>query len=99
MTVPSSTGSKRRWTSSVERLTYRLTSASPGRLRWEIAGRSCRLWESFNLFNRSVLPDCNVPITNPNQLLVPAGALGDFLGPGTAVGIPFAAQLGVRATF
>ncbi len=39
------------------------------------------------------------PITNPNQLLTPAGALGDFFGPGTTVGIPFAAQLGVRVTF
>ncbi|MBZ5659731.1 MAG: TonB-dependent receptor [Acidobacteriia bacterium] len=39
------------------------------------------------------------PITNPNQLLVPAGALGDFFGPGTTVGIPFAAQLGVRLSF
>jgi hypothetical protein len=39
------------------------------------------------------------PITNPNQLLVPAGALGDFFGPGTTVGIPFAAQVGVRFTF
>jgi hypothetical protein len=42
---------------------------------------------------------CSVPITNPNQLLVPSGALGDFFGPGTTVGIPFAAQIGVRATF
>lgn len=39
------------------------------------------------------------PITNPRQLLVPAGGLGDFFGPGTTVGIPFAAQLGVRVTF
>lgn len=39
------------------------------------------------------------PVTNPNQLRVPAGALGDFFGPGTTVGIPFAAQLGVRLTF
>jgi hypothetical protein len=39
------------------------------------------------------------PITNPKQLLVPAGALGDFFGPGTTVGIPFAAQLGVRVSF
>lgn len=39
------------------------------------------------------------PLTNPNQLRVPAGALGDFFGPGTTVGIPFAAQLGVRFTF
>jgi hypothetical protein len=55
-----------------------------------------------NLFNATALcptPACSVPITNPNQLLVPAGALGDFFGPGTTVGIPFAAQLGVRVTF
>jgi hypothetical protein len=39
------------------------------------------------------------PISNPNQLRVPAGALGDFFGPGTTVGIPFAAQLGVRLSF
>jgi hypothetical protein len=55
-----------------------------------------------NLANVTALcptPACNVPVTNPNQLLVPAGALGDFFGPGTTVGIPFAAQLGVRVTF
>lgn len=41
-----------------------------------------------------------VPITNPQkQLLFPAGALGDFFGPGTTVGIPFAAQVGVRVSF
>jgi len=39
------------------------------------------------------------PITSPNQLRVPGGALGDFFGPGTTVGIPFAAQLGVRISF
>jgi hypothetical protein len=39
------------------------------------------------------------PIASPNQLRVPAGALGDFFGPGTTVGIPFAAQLGVRLSF
>jgi Carboxypeptidase regulatory-like domain/TonB dependent receptor len=39
------------------------------------------------------------PISSPKQLLVPAGALGDFFGPGTTVGIPFAAQLGVRVSF
>ena len=38
-------------------------------------------------------------ITSLNQLRVPAGALGDFFGPGTTVGIPFAAQLGARLTF
>jgi hypothetical protein len=47
-------------------------------------------------------PGCSglVPITNPQkQLLFPSGALGDFFGPGTTVGIPFAAQLGVRINF
>jgi Carboxypeptidase regulatory-like domain/TonB dependent receptor len=46
-------------------------------------------------------PACtqSVPVTSGKQLLVPAGALGDFFGPGTTVGIPFAAQLGVRLTF
>ncbi len=39
------------------------------------------------------------PITSLSQLRFPAGALGDFFGPGTTVGIPFAAQLGVRVTF
>ncbi len=43
-------------------------------------------------------PSCtqSVPVTSGKQLLVPAGALGDFFGPGTTVGIPFAAQVGVR---
>jgi hypothetical protein len=40
-----------------------------------------------------------IPITSLNQLRKPAGALGDFFGPGTTVGIPFAAQVGVRVTF
>jgi len=39
------------------------------------------------------------PITSLNQLRLPAGALGDFFGPGTTVGIPFAAQIGARLTF
>jgi hypothetical protein len=57
-----------------------------------------------NLANATAIclnADCSQtkPITNPKQLLVPAGALGDFFGPGTTVGIPFAAQLGVRLTF
>ena len=37
-----------------------------------------------NLYNATALcptPACNVPITSPNQLLVPAGALGDFSVP------------------
>jgi len=46
-------------------------------------------------------PACtrNRPVTSGNQLLFPAGALGDFFGPGTTVGIPFAAQIGFRVTF
>ncbi len=39
------------------------------------------------------------PITSLHQLEIPAGGLGDFFGPGTTVGIPFAAQLGVRVNF
>ena len=39
------------------------------------------------------------PITSYKQLRVPGGALGDFFGPGTTVGIPFAAQLGLKLTF
>ncbi len=58
-----------------------------------------------NLTNATAIctdPSCTVmvPITNPQkQLLFPSGALGDFFGPGTTVGIPFAAQLGVRVNF
>jgi hypothetical protein len=46
-------------------------------------------------------PACTTkePIHSPNQLRAPSGALGDFFGPGTTVGIPFAAQLGVRVSF
>src|SRR5580658_3490067 len=43
-------------------------------------------------------PNC-VPLTSLKQLEIPEGALGDFFGPGTTVGIPFVAQLGVRVTF
>jgi hypothetical protein len=39
------------------------------------------------------------PIRSLRDLRAPAGALGDFFGPGTTVGIPFAAQLGVRVSF
>jgi hypothetical protein len=39
------------------------------------------------------------PIKSLQQLAIPAGGLGDFFGPGTTVGIPFAAQLGVRVSF
>jgi len=46
-------------------------------------------------------PSCTTmqPITGFNQLRVAGGALGDFFGPGTTVGTPFAAQVGVRVTF
>ncbi len=46
-------------------------------------------------------PSCTQtqPITSLNQLRYPAGAFGDFFGPGTTVGIPFAAQLGVKLAF
>jgi len=45
--------------------------------------------------------DCTTtaPINSPNQLRQAGGALGDFFGPGTTVGIPFAAQVGARVTF
>jgi hypothetical protein len=39
------------------------------------------------------------PITSFKQLEIPTGGLGDFFGPGTTVGIPFAGQLGVRVNF
>ncbi len=57
-----------------------------------------------NLANVTALcldPACDqtAPVTSGKQLLVPSGALGDFFGPGTTVGIPFAAQVGVRFTF
>ncbi len=47
------------------------------------------------------VPDCSqtVPLTSLKQLEIPSGALGDFFGPGTTVGTPFAAQIGVRVTF
>ncbi len=44
-------------------------------------------------------PSGCVPIVSQKQFLYPAGALGDFFGPGTTVGIPFAAQIGVRVNF
>ena len=48
-------------------------------------------------------PSCSeanqIPVTSLKQLEIPAGGLGDFFGPGATVGIPFAAQLGVRVTF
>lgn len=54
-----------------------------------------------NVTTICTVADCSqtAPITSLKQLEIPEGALGDFFGPGTTVGIPFAAQLGVRATF
>jgi hypothetical protein len=45
--------------------------------------------------------DCSVTkaITSLKQLRLPGGALGDFFGPGTTVGIPFAGQFGARFSF
>ena len=56
---------------------------------------------SGNVSDICVNPACTVTqaVTSPQQLAKPAGALGDFFGPGTTVGIPFAAQLGVRLNF
>ena len=57
--------------------------------------------QSGNITGICTNADCTAtePIHSLNQLGVPAGGLGDFFGPGTTVGIPFAAQLGVKATF
>jgi hypothetical protein len=44
-------------------------------------------------------PSRYIPVTSLKQLEIPSGGLGDFFGPGTTVGIPFAAQIGVRVTF
>jgi hypothetical protein len=45
--------------------------------------------------------DCSqtAPINSLKQLEIPEGALGDFFGPGTTVGIPFAAQVGLKVLF
>ena len=57
--------------------------------------------QTGNITDTCVDAACAVtaPITSPNQLRIAGGALGDFFGPGTTVGIPFAAQLGVRIAF
>ncbi len=56
--------------------------------------------EYGNVQHACVNSDCSVlrPITS-RDLRVPAGALGDFFGPGTTVGLPRAAQLGLRLVF
>ena len=57
--------------------------------------------EAGNITDICANSDCTAtqPIRNPSQLRVPGGGLGDFFGPGTTVGIPFAAQIGLRVTF
>ena len=57
--------------------------------------------ELDNAMHICVDAPCTVtrPISSLRDLRAPAGALGDFFGPGTTVGIPFAAQLGVRVSF
>ncbi len=57
--------------------------------------------QSGNITNVCTNADCSEtqPVVSLKQLGIPAGALGDFFGPGTTVGVPFAAQLGVRVTF
>jgi hypothetical protein len=54
-----------------------------------------------NVTSICTVADCSqtVPVTSLKQLEIPEGALGDFFGPGTTVGIPFAAQIGVRVSF
>ena len=56
---------------------------------------------SGNVTSLCANADCTTttPITSLQQLTVPSGGLGDFFGPGTTVGAPFAAQLGLRLTF
>ncbi len=54
-----------------------------------------------NVTSVCTVADCSqtAPVTSLKQLEIPEGALGDFFGPGTTVGIPFAAQFGVRVNF
>jgi hypothetical protein len=56
--------------------------------------------ELDNAIHLCLNPACTMtrPLTL-RDLRVPAGALGDFFGPGTTVGIPFSAQIGVRFSF
>jgi hypothetical protein len=54
-----------------------------------------------NVTDICVNADCSVtrPILSLKDLRLPGGALGDFFGPGTTVGIQFSAQLGIRFSF
>jgi hypothetical protein len=57
--------------------------------------------EAGNVTDICLNADCTAtrPIRSLNDLKKPGGALGDFFGPGTTVGMPFAAQFGIRLTF
>ena len=57
--------------------------------------------DAGNITHLCLTSDCSTlaPIASVNQLRVKGGALGDFFGPGTTVGMPFAAQVGVKLTF
>lgn len=57
--------------------------------------------DAGNVTHLCLNADCSStrPITSLNDLKKPGGALGDFFGPGTTVGVPFAAQFGVKFTF
>jgi hypothetical protein len=57
--------------------------------------------QAGNLTDICTNSDCSAtePITSLKQLGFPGGALGDFFGPGTTVGTPFAAQFGLRVLF
>jgi len=57
--------------------------------------------EAGNVTDICLNADCSAtrPVRTANDLRKPGGALGDFFGPGTTVGMPFAAQFGIRLTF
>lgn len=57
--------------------------------------------QAGNVTDICLTADCSVtrPIRSLKDLRMPGGALGDFFGPGTTVGIPFSAQVGIRFSF
>jgi hypothetical protein len=67
----------------------------------DVAGLPIPVDNTANVTALCLNTACTVtrPVRSIKDLRVPAGALGDFFGPGTTVGIPFAAQLGVRFRF
>ena len=79
-----------------------LNRANPGNnFVGDLAALPTRVNDLSNATAFCLNPACTQtrPIRSLRDLRVPAGALGDFFGPGTTVGIPFAAQLGIRLTF